>query len=227
MTKIEAGNWKSKMVSPGDVDAWMTGIAELAKSKEAVSQTIVFPPFVYIERVKNHIHTLSLPLGLGAQDISRFSSSDKPVTGEVTAEMLKAIGVEWVIIGHSERRTKMAETDEILSQKAGRAKAAGLKIMYCVPNAETPVPLGVDVIAYEPPGAIGSGKAESPEEANAVIGRIKAATGGTVVLYGGSVTADNVSSYTSQAQIDGNLIGGASLTPKDFFTLVINSSPRA
>ncbi len=223
---LEAGNWKNKMKGPEAVDAWMRQMGEQMKSKEIVSHVAVFPPLVFIERVKRLIQELSLPVVLGAQDVSQFSSEDKPVTGEVTAEMLKAIGVEYVIIGHSERRMKLGETDEILAKKVELAKSQGLKIIYCVPNAETPVPSGVDIIAYEPPAAIGSGKPESPEEANVQAEKIKAATGVQVVLYGGSVTADNVQLYTRQAGIHGNLIGGASLKPEDFFALVINSTPR-
>lgn len=223
---IEAANMKTKMITPDAVEAWMRGMAEQIKSKELVSEVAVFLPFVFLERAKRLIQELSLPVALGAQDVSQFSSDEKPVTGEVTAEMLKAIGVEYVIIGHSERRTKLGETDEILAKKVERAKSQELKIIFCVPNAETFVPPGVDIIAYEPPTAIGSGQPETPEEANIQAEKIKAATGVPVVLYGGSVTADNVQSYTNQTGIRGNLVGGASLKHEDFFPLVINSAPR-
>jgi triosephosphate isomerase len=157
---------------------------------------------------------------LGAQDVSAFG--DGAYTGEVSARQIKELA-DWVIIGHSERRKYFSETDELLAKKEEQAKSAGLKIIYCVPNDSTDIPKGVDVVAYEPVWAIGTGKSDTPENANAVIATIKATSQVPVVLYGGSVTAANVASFVGQPSIDGVLAGGASLDPVTFSDLIGNA----
>jgi len=128
-----------------------------------------------------------------------------------------------VIIGHSERRKNFGETDDILAKKVQQAKSAGLKIIYCVPDGNTDVPQGVDVVAYEPVWAIGTGESDTPEHANTVVADIKATSQVHTVLYGGSVTPDNVASFVAQPDIDGALPGGASLNAGTFAALIGNA----
>ncbi len=154
---------------------------------------------------------------LGAQDVSPFPPG--AYTGEVSAAQVKEFA-DWVIIGHSERRKYFGETDDMLQKKVTEAKSAGLKIIYCVPDDATLVPPGVDVVAYEPVWAIGTGKSDTPENANSVIASIKTKTAIDTVIYGGSVTEENISTFVSQAAIDGVLPGGASLDPGKFAALI-------
>jgi triosephosphate isomerase len=127
---------------------------------------------------------------------------------------------DWVLIGHSERRKYFNESDADLATKVEKAHNVGLKVIFCVPDDKTPVPTGVEVVAYEPVWAIGTGKTDTPENANAVVASIKQKTGATTVLYGGSVTAENVATFVSQPSIDGVLPGGASLDPQKYSNLV-------
>lgn len=204
---IIAGNWKSNK-TVAEAEEWVR--------RFTINQgnVVLCVPFTVLSVMKGQ------QFGLGAQDVSPFP--DGPYTGEVSARQIKEFA-DWVIIGHSERRKNFGETDELLVKKAEQAKSAGLKIIYCVPDDKTVIPHGVDVVAYEPVWAIGTGKSDTPENANAVITSIKAKSQVSTVLYGGSVTADNVSSFVSQPAIDGILAGGASLDPTTFSELIGNA----
>jgi triosephosphate isomerase len=137
--------------------------------------------------------------------------------------MLKAAGVQYVIIGHSERRAGLGETDQLLAQKVARATSLGLEVIYCVPNAETPIPQGISIVAYEPPTAIGSGNPDTPENADSQAALILKQSGIRRVLYGGSVKPENVATFVSQPSIGGVLIGGASLKGEIFGQLAQNA----
>ena len=178
---------------------------------------VLCAPFTLLGYLKDQMQQLKLPIQLGAQDVSPYPSG--AYTGEVNARQLKEL-VDWVIVGHSDRRKYFGETDVVLAQKVDQAKDAGLKIIYCVQDEDVAVPEGVDVIAYEPVWAIGTGKTDTPENANMVIKTIRKKTAVPVVIYGGSVTAENVISLISQPVIDGVLPGGASLDPEKFASLI-------
>ncbi len=213
-----AGNWKSNKTA-GEAIEWLGNF-----KLETQAQVILFIPFTLLFPLKQEILRLQIPIQLGAQDISPFP--DGAYTGEVSARQIKELA-DWVIIGHSERRKYFRETDEVLAQKVGQAKSAGLHIVYCVPDQETAIPPGVDAVAYEPVWAIGTGKSDTPDNASQVTRMIKAKSNISAVIYGGSVTPDNVASFVSQEAIDGVLPGGASLDPEKFANLILNAcNPR-
>ena len=173
-------------------------------------------------------------------------------TGEISGEMLAALGVEYVIIGHSERRTYFAETDETVARKVPAAVRAGLRPIVCVGETlkeresgrtadvvrtQTEAALsGLNanqvaetVIAYEPVWAIGTGKSSTAEDANEVIGQIRrivaakfgeGAAAAIRIQYGGSVKPDNIGDFMRMPEIDGALVGGASLDPASYIKLV-------
>jgi triosephosphate isomerase len=178
---------------------------------------VVCVPYTTLPAMRQEMRNISFPLFLGAQNISKFDEG--AFTGEVTGKMIKEYA-DWVLIGHSERRKYFSESNADVSEKVKKAQAVGLKVIFCVPDDNTPVPAGVDVIAYEPVWAIGTGKTDTPENANSVTASIKNKTGAKTVLYGGSVTGDNVASFVSQPAIDGVLPGGASLDPDTFSHLI-------
>lgn len=212
-----AGNWKSKKTI-AESSEWFEGFVSRMKDVDLSSATIVIcAPYISLPALGGKIHESGLSVSLGAQDVSEFAEG--AYTGEVTAGMVKEVA-SWVIIGHSERRKYFGETDERLQKKVEQAKAAGLKVIYCVQDDTTVVPPHVDVVAYEPVWAIGTGKTDSPENANAVVTSIKLKTGVSTVLYGGSVVAENVASFVSQNSIDGVLPGGASLDPEKYTNLI-------
>lgn len=145
-------------------------------------------------------------------------------TGEVSATMLKELGCTYVIIGHSERRQLFGETDETVAKKVTAALAHGLTPIVCVRSVEevTPALIGKPtVIAYEPVWAIGTGKAATPEHAQEVHAAIRAIMGDQIrIIYGGSVSAENAASLMAQPDVNGLLIGGASLNVITFLSII-------
>ncbi len=194
--------------------------------------------------------TKGTKIGIGAQNL--YWKKEGAFTGEVSGPMLSAIGVKWVIIGHSERRQYFGETDETVYQRTVAALETGLNPIVCVGekledreggNTEkvlgtqftggiaklTPEQFAKIVIAYEPVWAIGTGKTATPEiaeaahkfirsQAEAKFGKDAAAS--LRILYGGSVKPDNTKTLMSQEDIDGTLVGGASLDPESFSKIV-------
>ena len=214
-----AGNWKSNKTN-AESQSWASNFSSKIQDIAGAMQTVpvvVAAPFTSLSVLKYAIGSMKLPVLLGAQNVSKFDEG--AYTGEVTASMVKEVA-DWVIIGHSERRKYFNETDEDLKVKVQKAQAAGLKVIFCVPDDKTPVPSTADVVAYEPVWAIGTGKTDSPENANTVVSSIKQKTGATTVLYGGSVTGENVATFVTQPAIDGVLPGGASLDPEKFSKLI-------
>lgn len=216
---IIAGNWKSNKTT-ADALRWLQDFKDHIGTIPTYSTVILCVPFTLLYTVKEKITEYSLPLVLGAQNVSPFP--DGAQTGEESARMVRDLA-EWVIIGHSERRKNFGETDGILVKKVEQAKSAGLKIIYCVPDDAALIPNSVDVVAYEPVWAIGTGKSDTPENANTVIANIKAKSQGIRVIYGGSVTAANIASFVRQPSIDGVLPGGASLDSITFAALITNA----
>lgn len=212
METVIIANWKSNMLVP-QAEVW------LADMKVMLSQTqktvIICPPFSLLQLLSKDTSLL-----LGAQDLSPFGMG--AYTGAVNGAQIKEFA-SYVIIGHSERRQYFKEDDAILSQKVAMAKEHNLLSVFCVQGKDTIVPQGVDMVAYEPIWAIGTGKAESPKEANEVAVAIKAKTNVKTVLYGGSVTAQNVASFTAMEAINGVLVGSASLKPQEFSQIIQNA----
>lgn len=214
-----AGNWKSnKTVS--EAKEWVTQFEnrlESVKVSLADKEIVLFVPFTMLAVLKWDIGQKNLPVKIGAQDISPFPVG--AYTGEVSGSQIKELA-DWVIIGHSERRKFFGENDELLKKKVDQARDSGLKVIYCVQDEKTTVPAGVEVVAYEPVWAIGTGKSDNPDNAAGVISAIKAKSQVKTVIYGGSVTAENVRSFTGQPVIDGVLPGGTSLDPVKFWNLI-------
>ncbi len=208
-------NWKSHKTSPEALSWLHESVGQDAK------EVIICPPFTLLAQMHWYIGENHLSLKLGAQNVSPFE--DGAYTGEVSAKQIKEFG-EYVIIGHSERRNYFLETDELVAQKVRLALAQGLTPIFCVQGKETAIPEGVTIVAYEPVEAIGTGHPDTPENANEVASSIKAAHSGvTSVLYGGSVSPENVHNFTSMESIDGVLVGGASLDAATFTQLITNA----
>lgn len=211
-------------------------------------EVVICPPFVNLEKVVEAVH--GNPVKVGAQNM-HFEESGA-YTGEISADMLLAIGVTYVIIGHSERREYFVETDETVNKKTIKAIEKGLIPIVCVGESLEQRKSGIMkdwitgqtmaalkgltaqqvadlVIAYEPIWAIGTGETASPEQAEEVCKLIrdviegefgKDASDSTRILYGGSMNAKNAESLLSKEDIDGGLIGGASLKTEDFMTII-------
>lgn len=239
------GNWKMNLLS-ADAVALARTVAEAARSAPAV-ETAVFPPFPYLSAVRAALPT---SLRLGAQDCS--AETHGAYTGQVSAPMLRDIGCSAVLIGHSERRHGLGETDALLSKKLLRALESSLIPVLCVGetlaeresgranaiidaqlrgslagHAETA--LSSLVIAYEPVWAIGTGRTATPEDAAAAHRAVRQTLADmysvrfseqTRVVYGGSVNARNAAELFAREEIDGGLVGGASLVAADFAAIL-------
>ena len=245
--KIIAGNWKMNK----EIHETAAMIADLkGRLKDFRNEVgvVICPPFTSLVIAKTLLK--DLPVRLGAQNMSQFD--DGAYTGEISARMLLAIGCEYVIIGHSERRQYFKEDDGTVNAKVKKALSAGLIPVTCVGEtldereaglAEQVVTgqlggalhelsssdVGRLVIAYEPVWAIGTGKTATPDQANSAhklirktISRLHswAVAEAIVIQYGGSVTPSNAYDLLAQSDIDGALVGGASLKPESFMQIV-------
>ncbi|HVZ67481.1 MAG TPA: triose-phosphate isomerase family protein [Patescibacteria group bacterium] len=181
-------------------------------------QILICPPYTLLQLLNAYVVANALEFKIGAQDVSRFVAG--AYTGEIPAEIIKKMA-SYTIIGHSERRQNFGDTDEVLETKVVNADASGLNIVFCVQGDSTPIPETVKIVAYEPISAIGTGNPESPENAEKVAKSIKEKNKNVEkVLYGGSVTADNIKKFTDIPDISGVLVGGASLEASNFFSLI-------
>ncbi len=246
-TPMIAGNWKMN-TTLAEASAL---VKEMREELERITgvETVLCPPFLSLPLVKELLVGLSIKVG--AQNM--HFEEQGAYTGEISPLMLSGI-CEYVILGHSERRQYFGETDEVVNGKIRAALAVELTPILCVGErleqkeagkTEEVVtrqvrgalngiesPIGM-VIAYEPIWAIGTGRAETGEGANAIIAIIRNTVArlygeGTAqeirILYGGSVTAANIAEYVRQSEIDGALVGGASLKAKEFLTIVAQTA---
>ena len=243
--KVIAGNWKMNML-PNEA---INFIQELeTKIKGTEHEVVLCVP--YTDIFYSVLNAQDTNIKIGAQNMHWEEKG--AFTGEVSAEMLKSVGVEYVIIGHSERRQYFAETDETVNKKLKKALAVGLKPIVCVGETLEQREQGVTmkiitnqtekaleglessdvqkvIIAYEPIWAIGTGKTATKEDANDAIKQIREkiaeiygqnTANGVIIQYGGSVKASNAKELFEMSDIDGGLVGGASLKVEEFSNIV-------
>ncbi len=241
-----AGNWKMNLdhlqaIAFVQKVAWSL---KDANHDFGSAEVAVFPPFTDLRSVQALVSGDKLEVVYGGQDISKFDSG--AYTGEISGAFLKALDCSYVIIGHSERRTLHNETDDVVAAKTVAAIKHGVVPVICVgetaEDLETHGPSAVPVaqlttvlealkapvdivVAYEPVWAIGSGQAATPEQAEQVCAALRAVIAdklgkdvadATRILYGGSVKAANIAGFMREPNVDGALIGGASLDAKEF-----------
>jgi triosephosphate isomerase (TIM) len=238
--KLVVGNWKMHGSRPANAEL----LAALLAGRPYRADVAVCVPFVFLNETAATL--AGSDLRWGAQDVS--SHEQGAYTGEVSAGMLAECGCRYAIVGHSERRAYHAESDQLVAEKAQAALARGVTPVVCVGetlaereagHTEAVVKRQLSavihqlahcaaemVVAYEPVWAIGTGRTASPEQAQAVHAvlraQLHAATGRAdtmKILYGGSVKADNAATLFAQPDIDGGLIGGASLKAADFIAI--------
>jgi len=244
---IVMANWKSNG-SLAQAKDLCEKISQEYSSQKPEVEVVLCAPFPYLSYVKDIVSAAGIKLG--AQNISQYG--DGAYTGETSANMLKDINVDYVLIGHSERRSLFGETDSIVTQKVTQALDAGLKVVLCVGESldqrksgkvnevilqqisavflNVPKFLqGNITIAYEPVWAIGTGLAATPEQVNEVhqqIRKVVAKINPNLenvlrIVYGGSVNSGNAAEIFKLSDVDGGLIGGASLKPNDFNQIIL------
>jgi triosephosphate isomerase len=242
---VIAGNWKMNK-TPAEAKVLVEGIKPLVK--DAKCGVVVCVPYVDLSTVLEA--TNGTNIGVGAENCHWENSG--AFTGEISAPMLTSMGVQYVIIGHSERRTYFGETDKTVNKRIRAALDAGLNVILCVGESleqreqgitkelvamQTKIALGgvtkeemkKIIIAYEPIWAIGTGKTATAQQANEVCAAIrstvaslygKGTANALTVQYGGSMNPKNAAELLAQPDVDGGLIGGASLRPADFAAIV-------
>lgn len=244
-TPLIAGNWKMNTLAASARELAQAVAAKAAECQGA--ELLVCPPSVYLSVVRDAIG--SAPVALGAQNV--YHEANGAFTGEISTAMLTDLGVKYVILGHSERRHILKETDEQINKKAHAVLKAGMKPIVCVgelleereagktneviksqfdgslANVSAEQILSV-VIAYEPVWAIGTGKVATTAQAEEVHADLRRQlterynvqiADQVRILYGGSVKPDNAADLLAQPNVDGALIGGASLKAADFLAI--------
>ena len=240
---LVAGNWKMNG-SRASVKSLLDGLRQGVPENGV--EVLVCAPFIHIPLAAELL--AGSAIGLGAQTVSEYGSG--AYTGEISTDMLKDYGCGYVIIGHSERRHILGETNETVARKFRHARENGLQVILCLGERLEEREAGMTeqvlseqleaviaeagiesftgaVIAYEPVWAIGTGRTATPEQAQAAHSfiRLQAArhddriADGLRILYGGSVKADNAAGLFAMADVDGGLIGGASLKVDDFLAI--------
>ena len=245
---IIAGNWKMNM-TPAEAVELAAALVPLVRGVD--SEIVICPPFTDLAAVSEVIRDTNIRLG--AQNVHWASKG--AFTGEISADMLKALGVGYAIVGHSERRQYFGETDETVNKRLKAALEAGLTPIVCVGETleqresgatnsivykQTIAALaGVEkeavpgvVIAYEPIWAIGTGRTATAQDANDTIAVIREALASVYgretaeevrIQYGGSMKPSNAAELMAMPEIDGGLIGGASLKADDFAKVVLSA----
>ena len=241
--KLIAGNWKMNGSLAANGMLVKDLLAGLTEAPDC--QVVLCVPMVYLPQVQSLLQ--GSPAALGAQDVSAHVQG--AFTGETSSAMLKEFGVRYCIVGHSERRQYHGETDAGVAEKTQRALASGITPIVCVGETLAEREAGKTeevvkrqlaavihanghciseiVVAYEPVWAIGTGKTASTEQAQHVHAVLRAQlqaasaqSGRIPILYGGSMNASNASQLLAQPDIDGGLVGGASLKAADFLSII-------
>jgi len=209
-------NWKAEK-NLNDCYEWVkTFSVQAMKYNNSNIQIIICPPIAFLTSIKSYLLSSIPSIKFGAQDLSKFDNGK--YTGETTAQMLKDL-VDYVIIGHSERRTNHNETDNHVKLKVEQAYQHGIKSIVCISKTTQIIPSKTNMIAFEPLSAIASG---NNYPVDSIIEFKKGLNLPSTInfLYGGSVNKKNIDSYLQNQEIDGFLIGTASLDPHDFFSLL-------
>ena len=218
-------NWKSNKTIAETKEWFQMLNAQCLTLNEENIKVIICAPFTLLYPLKKLIiNNSALIIHLGAQDLSPFPSG--AYTGAISAEMLQGL-VDYVLVGHSERRRYFGETNEMVVKKVKMALKYKITPIVCLdePYLETQVQ-GL-IFAYEPLAAISSGKPDTPENANRVAEKIKNMTKQAPVLYGGSVNSKNAREFILEENIDGLLVGQASLGAKQFIKIIENAKTQA
>ncbi len=224
-------NWKSNKTII-EAEKWLHDFHDKFVSENidlSNKEIIICPSFTLFERAHYYSKNLNLPIKFGAQNISPYDVG--AYTGEVNGKQIKEVA-DYVIIGHSERRDNFLENDEMITKKLDMTNRYNLCPILCISepaqiskirSQSQNLKLQNLIIAYEPLFAIGSGTPDTPENAEKIMQNIKKELRDVPVLYGGSVTSENIKGFTKMSNIDGTLVGGASLDPQEFLKIIKNA----
>lgn len=224
---VVLGNWKSNKTL-AEAKAWIEAFSK-HKDFPVNIQVIVCPALHHIPLFMD----AKFPIHLGVQDVSPFPAGS--YTGAVAASLFAGTQVSVVMIGHSERRKHFGESNEMVAEKVKQSVSAGMIPVVCISESTqaeavkqlAPQFFQKGMFLYEPLFAVGSGTPDTPLNANAFAAKLTSDFGRIPILYGGSVTPENVASFASQEYLSGVAVGKASLDPEIFFQLIVNASSRS
>lgn len=215
--KLFIANWKSHKSNQQTTDFLSYLKDKINDYDLSDKEIIIAPPFTQLSYCKKFIEDNSLPVNLSSQNVSSFPEG--AYTGEINAGQVKEYA-QYVIVGHSERRKYLHESDTDIENKIREAREFGLKIIQCIQDENSVIHSGADIIAYEPPTAIGTGNPDNPEHISEVFKTIAEQNPNIILLYGGSVNPENIKSFLQVKNLSGFLIGGASLDAEEFLALL-------
>jgi triosephosphate isomerase len=215
--KIYIANWKSHKTKKEAMQFFDDLQKNLKEVDLSGKEVIIAPPFTLLAKCHYLISEHELPVRLAAQNVSSYPEG--AYTGEISAKQVKEFA-EYVIVGHSERRKYLHENENDIENKIREAKEAGLTVIQCIQDENTNIYKNVDIVAYEPPSAIGTGNPDDPSHIAEVFEKIKEGGNTLPILYGGSVAPQNISDFLSISGLSGFLIGGASLDANSFIALI-------
>jgi triosephosphate isomerase (TIM) len=231
MQKLILANWKSHKTQ-AEVAHWLNNFPGDSESRRKLSQLeiVLAPPYPFLALAREIIEERQLPIKLAVQDLSAFGSG--AYTGEVAAFNLQDFGIEYAILGHSERRRYLAESSQLVADKVAEALKWKIKPILCLDKPYfseqarflTSEAMNNCLLAYEPVAAIGSGEAEAAGNLLAIRQELTPLYSAKALIYGGSVNAENVGEYLRVS--DGVLLGGASLKLDDFVDLLYAAIKR-
>lgn len=210
-------NWKSHKTTD-ETKQFLDRLKERISSVNlADKQIIIAPSYTQLAECRRFIGDNNVQISLAAQNVSAYPQG--AYTGEVNAGQLKEF-VEYVIVGHSERRKYFNEEESDIENKIREATEAGIKVIQCIQDQNSIIHKGIEIVAYEPPSAIGSGNPDDPQHVIEVFKSIKEHRPEAILLYGGSVNPETISRYREILDLKGFLIGGASLDADSFISLL-------
>ena len=218
--KLYIANWKSNKTKNEAIEFFNYFKDHIGDVKLEDKEIIVAPPFTLLAKCRYLIDEYHLPIKLSAQNVSSFPEG--AYTGEVNAKQIKEFA-QYVIIGHSERKRYQHETESEIENKISEASDQGLIVVQCIQDQNSQIHRGASIIAYEPPSAIstfGVGEPESVDDIKKVFESVAERLAARPILYGGSVNKDTISQYNKIESCGGYLIGGASLKPDSFISLL-------
>ncbi len=215
--KFYIANWKSHKTEDEALSFFETFQNGILEKNLSDKEVVIAPPFTLLAKCRHLVDEYKLPISLCGQNASSYPEG--AYTGEVSARQVKEFA-SYVIVGHSERRRYLHESESDIENKVREAIEQGLTVVQCIQDENDVVHHGVGIVAYEPPSAIGTGNPDTPEHIAEVFDVITSQNPTVSVLYGGSVAPENIQKFLQIEKLDGFLIGGASLEADSFLQLL-------
>jgi triosephosphate isomerase len=218
--KLFVANWKSHKTKEEAIKFFEYLRDNISHIDLSNKEIIIAVPFTLLAKAKYLVDEFKLPVKLSSQNVSSFPEG--AYTGEINAKQVREFA-DYTIVGHSERKRYFHESESDVENKIKEAKEVGLKVIQCIQDENSQLHKDSDILAFEPPNSIstfGVGEPDDPKDIEKVFSKLSEELSGRTILYGGSVDENNVKTYADISTCGGFLIGGASLDPMSFISLL-------